>query len=111
MMGKYHVIKRGPFYKLCDRSYCIGENSFYFLGEIIHVLSEDSIEVEHIGEKLHIFKAHGGWFVNHVIDEEKGGVYWTEDLWDRSKWKKVIREKVRLAPSIRDINGGFGWGL
>ena len=108
--GKIHSVDRKPFFRFNNRPYRVGENSYYYLGEIVHVFSEDSIKAEDIGENLHIFKSNGGWFVNTVTDEEKGGVYWTEDLLDKSKWQKIIRDKVRLAPSIKDINGGFWMG-
>ena len=108
--GKINQVDADPLYRRYSRPYTLDSNSFFFIGKIINVLSEDSIEIENIDERLHVFKANGGWFVNRVEDEEKGSVYWTENLSDESKWKKIINDKVRLAPSIRDMNGGLWMG-
>lgn len=93
------------------RPYGIDENTYYFAGFIIKLFPDKTIKVSQLNKRLHIFKIRDKFLINHLDDGiEKGHVYLATDVTDVNTWEKIINDKIRLAPSIQDINGGMWLG-
>ena len=93
---------------LDDRPYCIDSTSFYFLRNIFTMIKNDTIKQNYIGSRLHIHNMGEFFLINELDDfKEKGYLYISKSIKDKSHWKKLLNTKVRLTSSSWEKNGGI----
>lgn len=94
-----------------ERPYCIDSNTYYFGKRFFDISNGNKVVEKKIDHKVHIFRVGDQFIINELDDgDTKGTVYLGSNVYDRSGWKKILNNKIRVVPSIVDNNGGLWIG-